>query len=188
MVCLLLSYARAPLGRSKLKIVACAAVVFFILIYSFHNGFNFISDNATLKLLLPDKETNSEIDNNIRKAVRIRKRKDGRYVTSGRINNKAIKFIVDTGANSVILTSKDANAVGINKTELQYDIAIHTFNGSEYAAAINLEMLEIGLIVMYNVDALVLGPTSLSESLLGMSFLSRLKSFKFSKDFLTLRN
>jgi aspartyl protease family protein len=37
------------------------------------------------------------------------------------------------------------------------------------------------------VDALVAEPNALTESLLGMSFLSRLRSYEFSGDFLTLR-
>ena len=37
------------------------------------------------------------------------------------------------------------------------------------------------------VDALVAQPGALTQSLLGMSFLSRLRSYEFSGDFLTLR-
>ena len=46
----------------------------------------------------------------------------------------------------------------------------------------------IGPIVVQQVEALVAQPGSLKESLLGMSFLSRLRSYEFSGDYLTLRS
>ncbi len=42
-------------------------------------------------------------------------------------------------------------------------------------------------LVVNNIDALVTRPGSLKENLLGMSFLRRLRSYEFSKDYLTLR-
>ena len=47
--------------------------------------------------------------------------------------------------------------------------------------------MAIGPLVVNNVDALVAQPGSLKENLLGMSFLRRLQSYEFSKDYLTLR-
>jgi aspartyl protease family protein len=40
---------------------------------------------------------------------------------------------------------------------------------------------------MYNLDARVSKPGALNESLLGMNFLTRLRSYEFSGEFLTLR-
>jgi aspartyl protease family protein len=45
----------------------------------------------------------------------------------------------------------------------------------------------IGPLDRQKVDALVAEPNAMTESLLGMSFLSRLRSYEFSGDFLTLR-
>jgi aspartyl protease family protein len=45
----------------------------------------------------------------------------------------------------------------------------------------------IGSIRLEQVEALIARPGALRESLLGMSFLSRLKSYEFSGDYLTLR-
>ena len=55
------------------------------------------------------------------------------------------------------------------------------------AARIRLKEVAIGPLDRQNVDALVAHPGALSQSLLGMSFLSRLRSYEFSGDFLTLR-
>jgi aspartyl protease family protein len=46
----------------------------------------------------------------------------------------------------------------------------------------------IGPIRLDQVDALVTKPGVLNESLLGMNFLRRLRSYEFSGEFLTLRS
>ena len=45
----------------------------------------------------------------------------------------------------------------------------------------------MGAIRLTDVEALVAKPGTLRESLLGMTFLRRLRSYEFSGDFLTLR-
>jgi aspartyl protease family protein len=62
-----------------------------------------------------------------------------------------------------------------------------TANGRTVAARVRLEKVAIGPLDHKNVDALVAQPGALTQSLLGMSFLSRLRSYEFSGDFLTLR-
>ena len=54
------------------------------------------------------------------------------------------------------------------------------------AATIGLVRPELGIVVE-GVDALIAKPGALKESLLGMSFLRRLRSYEFSGDFLTMR-
>jgi aspartyl protease family protein len=62
-----------------------------------------------------------------------------------------------------------------------------TANGRTTAARVRLDSVAIGPLDRQKVDALVAEPNAMSESLLGMSFLSRLRSYEFSGDFLTLR-
>ena len=54
------------------------------------------------------------------------------------------------------------------------------------AAEVRLGQIAIGPIVMRNVPALVARPGALDESLLGMSFLERLKSYAVERDRLIL--
>ena len=53
------------------------------------------------------------------------------------------------------------------------------------AARVRLNKVAIGPLDRDQVDALVAQPGALTQSLLGMSFLSRLRSYEFSGDFLT---
>ena len=119
--------------------------------------------------------------------VRIRKRLDGHFTANARVNGKKISMIVDTGASSIVLTPEDAKKAGIDVNKLTYRVPVLTANGRTVAARVRLEKVSIGPLDRKNVDALIAQPGALTQSLLGMSFLSRLRSYEFSGDFLTLR-
>jgi aspartyl protease family protein len=96
-------------------------------------------------------------------------------------------MIVDTGASTIVLRPEDAKNAGIDVSKLNYRVPVLTANGRTVAARIRLDEVSIGPLDRKKVDALVAQPGALSQSLLGMSFLSRLRSYEFSGDFLTLR-
>jgi aspartyl protease family protein len=119
--------------------------------------------------------------------VRIRKRLDGHFTAMVEINGKKISMIVDTGASTIVLRPADAKKAGIDVKKLNYRVPVITANGRTMAARVRLDKAAIGPLDRENVDALVAQPGALSQSLLGMSFLSRLRSYEFSGDFLRLR-
>ncbi len=119
--------------------------------------------------------------------VRIRKRLDGHFTASVKVNGKTISMIVDTGASTIVLKPEDAKKAGIDVSKLTYRVPVLTANGRTVAARVRLDEVSIGPLDRKNVDALVAQPGALTQSLLGMSFLSRLRSYEFSGDFLTLR-
>jgi aspartyl protease family protein len=65
---------------------------------------------------------------------------------------------------------------------------VETAIWTTYAASVRLRTLQLWPINLSDVDALVAKPGALKENLLGMSFLSRLRSYEFSGDSLTLRS
>ena len=121
------------------------------------------------------------------KTVRIRRRADGHFVARAKVGPGTVSALVDTGASTVVLSASDAKAVGLAIDRLSYTVPVQTANGIAYAAAVRLNQVSIGSIVLDGVDALVARPGALKESLLGISFLRRLRSYEFSGDFLTLR-
>lgn len=121
-------------------------------------------------------------------AIRIRKSADGRFRTQGLVNKVSLPLVIDTGAASIILRASDATAAGIAVSELDYKTPIRTANGTAYTAPVEISKIQIGLLKLSNVEALVVKPGNLNESLLGMSFLRRLSSYDIAGDFLTLRN
>jgi aspartyl protease family protein len=64
---------------------------------------------------------------------------------------------------------------------------VQTANGTTYAAHVRLASVALGPINLTNIEALVAKPGALRENLLGMSFLSRLRSYEFTSEHLTLR-
>jgi len=96
-------------------------------------------------------------------------------------------MIVDTGASTIVLRPEDAKKAGIDVSKLSFTVPVLTANGRTVAARVRLNSVAIGPLQREDVDALVAEPKALTESLLGMSFLGRLRSYEFSGDFLTLR-
>lgn len=121
-------------------------------------------------------------------AVRIRRRGDGHFVARVSVNGATATMLVDTGASTVVLSQSDAKSLGIDTRRLKYTVPVQTANGLAYAAHARLPSVAVGSINLANVDALVAQPGVLKESLLGMTFLSRLRSYEFAGEFLTFRN
>ena len=121
-------------------------------------------------------------------AVRLRKRTDGHFVARTVVDGTQITMLVDTGASSVVLKSTDAERAGIDLAKLDYAVPVQTANGTAFAAPIRLKSIVVGTIAYGDVEALVAQSGALDESLLGMSFLSKLGSYEFSGDYLTLRS
>jgi aspartyl protease family protein len=119
--------------------------------------------------------------------VRIRRRLDGHFTARVEVNGKEISMIVDTGASSIVLRPEDAKRAGIDPEGLTYRVPVLTANGRTVAARVWLEEVAVGPLDRTRVESLVAKPGALTQSLLGMSFLSRLRSYEFSGDFLTLR-
>ncbi len=120
-------------------------------------------------------------------AVRIRRRPDGHFIARTEIDGLAMSMLIDTGASTVVLKPADAQRLGIDVDRLRYNVPVQTANGTTYAAAVKIRSLAVGPINVRDVDALVSKPGTLRDSLLGMTFLNRLRSYEFSGDYLTLR-
>ena len=102
----------------------------------------------------------------------------GHFQTDGRIEGQRISFMIDTGASLVALNEKSAARFGLRPSRSDYNATVSTANGTIKAARARLAMIELGGLVVRDVDALVLPDEALSENLLGMSFLSKLKRFE----------
>lgn len=119
--------------------------------------------------------------------VIVKRRLGGEFLVPGRLNDQPVTFLFDTGASEVTLRAEDAQRAGLNLAALVYDVNVVTANGSAMAANVRLDRLAVGPILARNVRALVARPGALSESLLGMSFLERLKSYSVERGKLILK-
>jgi aspartyl protease family protein len=104
----------------------------------------------------------------------------GHFLTEGRIEGQRIGFMVDTGASIIALNETSAARFGLRPSRNDYNATVTTANGTIKAARTRLAMVDIGGLVVRDVDAMVLPDEALSENLLGLSFLSRLKRFAYA--------
>jgi aspartyl protease family protein len=104
----------------------------------------------------------------------------GHFAADGRIDGQRINFMVDTGASLVALNEKSAARFGLRPSRSDYNATVSTANGTIKAARTRLAMIELGGLVVRDVDAVVLPDEALSENLLGLSFLSKLKRFEYA--------
>jgi aspartyl protease family protein len=104
----------------------------------------------------------------------------GHFQTDVRIDGQRIGVMVDTGASVLALNESSAARIGVRPARSDYTAQVSTANGTVRAARTRIAMVELGGLVVRDVDALVLPDEALSENLLGLSFLSRLKRFEFA--------
>jgi aspartyl protease family protein len=112
----------------------------------------------------------------------------GHYRVNARINRSDIEVMVDTGASVVALSYEDAQKANLHPNTLNFNIPVSTANGNVNAARVKLDRVEIDTVRVENVDAMVLPQGALNGTLLGMSFLAKLDSFKSENGVLTLKN
>jgi len=119
-------------------------------------------------------------------SVSFRAGADGHFHVEARINGTRLRLLVDTGASQVVLSPADARRLGFNPADLDFRHVSETANGPVTGAPVTLREVAVGSVRLADVAASVNGAV-MSESLLGMSFLSRLSGFEVSGDRLTLR-
>ena len=119
--------------------------------------------------------------------VQVARARGGDFMAQAEVNGAAVNMLIDTGASSVVLTQEAAKAANLPLDLLKYDVAIETASGRTHAAAVVIDRIAVGGILERRVPALVSAPGELKTSLLGMSFLNRLKSFEIGGGRLLMR-
>ncbi|MGY3237412.1 MULTISPECIES: TIGR02281 family clan AA aspartic protease [unclassified Bradyrhizobium] len=104
----------------------------------------------------------------------------GHFQTEGRIDGQRIGFMIDTGASVVALNETSAARFGLRPSRGDYNANVTTANGTIKAARTRIAMLDVGGLIVRDVDAMVLPDGALSENLLGLSFLSKLRRFEYA--------
>lgn len=109
----------------------------------------------------------------------------GHFVTQGQINGQAVQFLVDTGATSVSMGIDDAIRLGLNY-KAGAPVRMMTANGQTTGWRIRLASLQIGDVLVYDVEGVV-NPSSMPVVLLGNSFLSRFEMSRNSDQLVLLK-
>jgi len=105
----------------------------------------------------------------------IQRSSNGHFQTEVTIDGCRVDVMVDTGASLIALRQRDAMRMGINPPTRDYTANVTTANGVVKAARVELGRVDIGGVTVRDVAAVILPDEALSQNLLGMSFLSKLR-------------
>lgn len=107
-------------------------------------------------------------------SVTLRSTPSGHYETEAEVDGRRLQFLVDTGASAVTLRESDADRLGLHPNASDYKVAVTTANGTARAAHYRVNRIDVGDIVVHDVEVIVMPDSALSVNLLGMTFLGRI--------------
>lgn len=113
---------------------------------------------------------------------------NGHFFADADVNGRRIRVMVDTGASLVALSHEDASRAGIYVRPSDFKYRVSTANGPARIAIVKLDRVSIEGITVYDVRAAVGERGALRTTLLGMSFLSKLKRTEMRNGRLVLEN
>lgn len=169
---------RLNLSKSlEYAVIWLAVIVLLVTAYSFHGG---VAYNRFVAELLPDR-----VQVGAGGTLSVRASQDGHFHIEADVNGVPVGFMVDTGASDIVLSPRDAQRAGFPVETLNYSRTYRTANGMVSGAPVMIDTLAVGPVTLRHVPASVNG-AAMDESLLGMSFLNRLKGYSVDGDTLTL--
>lgn len=98
----------------------------------------------------------------------------GFFYSDGRINDIAVRFLVDTGANTIALNSRMAERLGLDYKRKGRRGVASTAGGLVPMYSLRLTSVTVGSITLHDVEAGIIEGDHPVDVLLGMSFLGRL--------------
>lgn len=107
--------------------------------------------------------------------VQVWRNTSGMYTTVGSINGLPVSFLVDTGATQVAMNAGQARRLGIDYRVTGSPAEVTTASGVERAWMVSLDSVKLGELEVRNVQAVVLDGAQPQTTLLGMSYLGRMK-------------
>ena len=167
--------------RQNLKYLAIWAGIFLILMtgYSYRHELSGIKEKV-LAEIIPAKGFRTTPD-----SVSFPVSSDGHFYIRAEVNGIPVMFLADTGASHIVLSPADAQKLGIETEKLRFDRFYETANGTVRGSSIRIANLRTGEIHLKEIGASV-NEAEMRNSLLGMTFFKRLKSYEVRNDVLTL--
>ncbi len=109
--------------------------------------------------------------------TRIRMSPDGHFYVRARIGDAERRLLVDSGATITALSPATAAAAGVEVKPAMFPVILKTANGNVRADTGEVAELRFGNVVSRDL-AVVVSPAFGDVDVLGMNFLSRLKSWR----------
>ncbi len=104
--------------------------------------------------------------------VVLQQNRQGHYLANGAINDKAVTFLLDTGATHISIPEHIARQLNLTKG---FPMKVSTANGAITVYDTRLDSVSIGAITLHNIRANINPFMKSDEILLGMSFMKQLE-------------
>ena len=98
----------------------------------------------------------------------------GHFITEGQVNGQPIRFLVDTGASLVSMSTTEARRLGIDYTKGDRGYSVVADGRRVPVYRVKLDSVSLGDVTLFGIDAVV-GEGDMGVALLGMSFLNRME-------------
>ena len=109
-----------------------------------------------------------------RRETRILKdQRRGAYFIDGLINGQPVRFLVDTGANTIAMSERHAESLGIPHRVEGEKVGVSTASGRATAHAVALKSVSVAGLRLNDIRAVVIDGDSPRYMLLGMNVLKR---------------
>ncbi len=174
-----------PSNAWRAPMITATLGLFIFASYTFSNQIAGLLSGSTVELKPMANKITAPKPNG-RVALSLKRQANGLFSARARVNGSATELTIDTGAATIVLSAEDARRAGFNIANLSFTVPVQTANGTVYAAPAQLERVFVGPLGAADVAALIAKPGRLEFSLLGMSFLKRLRSYEIKGNHLTL--
>lgn len=145
--------------------------VFWVILLTLISAAIYLYDPDTTVPLLNVQRPISSLNDKDEITVTINQDEYGHYSFIGEINNKEVKFLLDTGATTVAVPKGVANYLGLHYGQTYYS---NTANGKSLSYEAIAKEIRVGAITLINVESSISSGLEGDEILLGMSFLKNL--------------
>lgn len=111
----------------------------------------------------------------------------GQYSVEALVEGVTVPMVVDTGASYVMISARTAARIGLQPDAGQPRASFRTANGIAHASPVTVKTIDLGSIILTDVQAFIAEDGATEENLLGASFLKRLASVEQRNGLLVLR-
>lgn len=119
------------------------------------------------------------------KELRIRMAGNGHFMANARINGVERRMLIDSGATVTALSARTAAAARLQPQADVVPVVIRTANGMIRAQTATVDVVEVGNITARNLKV-VISPAFGDVDVLGMNFLSKLRSWRVEDNLLVM--
>lgn len=150
-------------------LVSCAIIGLVAVIFMERAAFDPLLAPLASRLQLDRQEVSG-------KELRIRMAPDGHFWANVSLNGEKRRMLIDSGATVTAISTKTASAAGISPQPDLVPVILNTANGMVRAQTGEVEELRIGNVLARDLKV-VISPGFGEMNVLGMNFLSKLKSW-----------